>query len=65
MPPKPADKPTLPPAPAEAADEAVMVEITTDRKPWADGRPLEQGERITLPAAVADLLIRRHFAREV
>lgn len=46
---------------AESLD--IEVEITSRRRPWAEGRALEHGERLRLPLSDAALLVGAGLAR--
>ena len=43
----------------------MKITITTDRKPWVEGRKTEKGEVLDVTAAEAKALIDNGFAEEV
>ena len=43
----------------------MKITITTDRKPWVDGRKTEKGEVVEVTAAEAKAMIANGFAEEV
>ena len=43
----------------------MKITITTDRKPWIDGRKTEKGEVVEVTAAEAKAMIANGFAVEV
>jgi hypothetical protein len=43
----------------------MKITITTDRKPWIEGRKTEKGEVVEVTAAEAKAMIANGFAQEV
>jgi len=43
----------------------MKITITTDRKPWANGMPQDEGAEIEVPAVEGAALIKAGFAKEI
>jgi len=41
------------------------IKITTDRKPWVNGRPQPKGETLDVDADTADMMVELGFAEKV